>query len=101
MFRTYKINVSKQLKAKGNHLRIVFYSAETQTNLLAKKNRLTYPCENNRNFARKAQYHFGWDWAPRMITCGIWRQVSLIYTPSEKIADAQYSNVQLIQEKDP
>jgi beta-mannosidase len=100
MFRTYKINVSKQLKAKGNHLRIVFYSAETQTNLLAKKNRLTYPCENNRNFARKAQYHFGWDWAPRLITCGIWRNIKLLVGDNKTETLSRYSNVQLIQEKD-
>ena len=100
MFRTYKINVSKLLKAKGNHLRIVFYSAETQTNLSAKKNRLTYPCENNRNFARKAQYHFGWDWAPRLITCGIWRNIKLLVGDDKTETLSRYSNVQLIQEKD-
>lgn len=100
MFRTYKINVSKQLTAKGNHLRIVFYSAETQTNLSAKKNRLTYPCENNRNFARKAQYHFGWDWAPRLITCGIWRNIKLLVGDNKTETLSRYSNVQLIQEKD-
>jgi len=27
---------------------------------------------------RKAQYMFGWDWGPRLVSCGIWKRVSLI-----------------------
>jgi beta-mannosidase len=30
-----------------------------------------------RIFLRKAQYCFGWDWAPRLPSCGIWRSVRL------------------------
>jgi len=26
-------------------------------------------------FARKAPYHYGWDWGPRFVTMGIWRPV--------------------------
>ncbi len=100
MFRTYKVPVSKLLKQKGNDLRIVFYSAERQANLAAKRNGIIYPCENNRNFARKAQYHFGWDWAPRMITCGIWRSVKLIVGGEKIDTTPHYSEVKLIQEND-
>lgn len=31
-----------------------------------------------RVFSRKAQFTFGWDWAPHLLTCGIWRPVELI-----------------------
>ncbi|MCX6168240.1 MAG: hypothetical protein NTX65_02795 [Ignavibacteriales bacterium] len=24
-------------------------------------------------YSRKAQFHYGWDWGTRLITCGIWR----------------------------
>ncbi len=30
-----------------------------------------------RVYMRKAQFTFGWDWAPRLATCGIWRPVEL------------------------
>jgi beta-mannosidase len=100
MFRTYRIEVGQLLKQQNNQLRIVFESAENKAAQLAKNSPRKFPCENQRNFVRKAQYHFGWDWAPRMITCGIWRQVSLTYNLHAQVSDAQYSNVKLIQEKD-
>lgn len=30
-----------------------------------------------RMWMRKAQFSFGWDWAPRLLTCGIWRPIFL------------------------
>jgi hypothetical protein len=30
-----------------------------------------------RPFLRKPQFAFKWDWAPRLVTCGIWRGVEL------------------------
>ncbi|MBX6396436.1 MAG: beta galactosidase jelly roll domain-containing protein, partial [Alicyclobacillaceae bacterium] len=30
-----------------------------------------------RVWIRKAQMHFGWDWGPRIVPCGIWRPVRL------------------------
>jgi beta-mannosidase len=29
------------------------------------------------NFVRKPGYHYGWDWGPRYMTAGIWRDVKL------------------------
>jgi len=33
---------------------------------------------DERAFVRKAQYMFGWDFAPRLVSAGIWRPVTLI-----------------------
>jgi beta-mannosidase len=33
---------------------------------------------DERAFVRKAQYMYGWDWGPRLVSAGIWRSVSLI-----------------------
>lgn len=30
-----------------------------------------------RRFLRKSQFSFKWDWAPRLVTCGIWRSARL------------------------
>jgi len=35
------------------------------------------PRETSRIFLRRAQFSVGWDWAPRLMTAGIWRPVKL------------------------
>jgi beta-mannosidase len=43
--------------------------------------------------ARKAPYHYGWDWGPRFVTSGIWRPVEL-----EAWNDARLDDVQVFQD---
>jgi len=44
-------------------------------------------------FTRKAPYHFGWDWGPRLVTSGIWRPAYL-----KPIKVAQIKDLAVIQE---
>ena len=38
----------------------------------------------NYSFTRKASYQYGWDWGPRILTVGIWKNVTvLIYNDTE------------------
>lgn len=41
-------------------------------------------------FARKAGYHYGWDWGPRLVTSGIWRPIELQTWDEIKIDNVQY-----------
>jgi len=100
MFRTYQVDIKNLLQERNNELKIIFKSALAMTDSLAKHSNLIRPCENNRHYARKAQYHFGWDWAPKLTTCGIWRSVQLIYDPENKLNEPQYSPIRLVQEND-
>lgn len=100
MFRIYTIDVKQLLKQKKNELHVIFYSARRTGDSLADLSTLIRPCENNRHYTRKAQFHFGWDWAPCLTTCGIWRTVKLCYGKTQAVKAAQYSPVKLIQEKD-
>ncbi|MBV9278757.1 MAG: glycoside hydrolase family 2 protein, partial [Chloroflexi bacterium] len=43
-----------------------------------------------RSFVRKAQYMFGWDWGPILISCGIWRPVELVGVPTARLLDWRY-----------
>ena len=45
-------------------------------------------------FARKAGYHYGWDWGPRLVTSGIWRPVYI-----EAWDDARLSDVFIRQQE--
>ncbi len=72
--------VKENLREKNNALKIVFHStqkeAKNRADCFRKKVKMELP-EMERVFVRKAQYQFGWDFAPRFLGCGIWRSVRL------------------------
>ncbi len=108
MFREWIVDVKKVLKNGENELHIVFkspinegikkydaqgYEIPVSDNDLAAIGKV----EGNKKvsvYTRKAGYHFGWDWGPRLVTSGIWRPVSLLAWDKAKI-----DNLQIIQNK--
>jgi len=76
MFRKWEIPAKEFLKEGDNELKIKFRSAVKEGKKLAGKVPFTMP-ESPRSFVRKAQYQFGWDWGPRLVTAGIWKDVEL------------------------
>lgn len=84
MFRTWEIPVKQYLRSGDNLLQIKFKSAVTAGKELAKKVSFMMP-ESPRSFVRKAQYQFGWDWGPRLVTAGIWKDIKLIYWNNAKL----------------
>ncbi|MGG1923385.1 glycoside hydrolase family 2 protein [Chryseobacterium sp. NRRL B-14798] len=84
MFRKWNIPVKQYLKPGHNTLQIKFTSAVNTGKELAKKVPFTMP-ESPRSFVRKAQYQFGWDWGPRLVTAGIWKDVQLEFWNNAKI----------------
>ncbi len=75
MFRQWIFPVKKRLQPGNNQLQVVIHSAKKYTDSLAQTYLpLHYP-DNNRVFARKAQYQFGWDWGPVLVGGGIWKNV--------------------------
>jgi len=73
MFRTWKADVAGILHEGENHLSVTF-SPPGEINE-EKAAGLSYKLPDNRAFTRKSPYHFGWDWGPEFITCGIWKPV--------------------------
>jgi beta-mannosidase len=102
MFRTWVADIKPFAKRQHNQLMIVFKSTDKMADSLANISPTRLPCENNRNFVRKAQYHFGWDFAPKLTTCGIWRKVSISSWDKEKqLSYVRISwGINLIQQKD-
>lgn len=72
MFREWHFSVKDLLKEGKNVLHVCIRSS---LNAAREKNdgkdrRALFNAE--RAFLRKAQFHFGWDWAPPLIGCGLW-----------------------------
>lgn len=77
MFLAWKVDVKGQLKTGENNIRVKFRSVVKED--LPKLAKLGYalPASNDQSelggldeqrisiFARKAPYHYGWDWGPR------------------------------------
>jgi beta-mannosidase len=72
MFRTWRIPVHHLLRQGRNQLRLEFQASVRHDDSLAVLSPLRLAGENNRMYSRKAQYQYGWDWGPRLVTCGIW-----------------------------
>lgn len=88
MFRKWEIPVKQDLKVGTNLLRITFKSSVNAGKESAQKVPFTMP-ESPRSFVRKAQYQFGWDWGPRLVTAGIWKDVQLNFWNLAKIENVR------------
>ncbi len=77
MFRGWTIPVKPFLKRTNNILRVKFFSAQNKVDSIAKSRLPLVLPDNNRVYARKAQFQFGWDWGPKFVGCGIWKKVKL------------------------
>jgi beta-mannosidase len=97
MFRQWKADVKPQLKAGNNTLRVYFHAPMVKGDELFKSLPFRVPASDNDQagpgenkvsvFTRKAGYHYGWDWGPRLVTSGIWRPVYLAPMTAARIQD--------------
>uniref|UniRef100_UPI00404AC76C beta-mannosidase n=1 Tax=Fulvivirga sp. TaxID=1931237 RepID=UPI00404AC76C len=101
MFRNYAVEVKRLLKAGENKLRVLLESPikkgiekydATPFQIPVSDNDLSKigKVEGEKKvsvFTRKAGYHFGWDWGPRLVTSGIWRPITLRSWSNHKIED--------------
>jgi beta-mannosidase len=72
MFRTWTAEVKKYLKPGKNILHFYFDSPIKKVEPEWKALGYELPGSNAiRTMTRKAQFHYGWDWGPRMVGCGI------------------------------
>lgn len=104
MFRSWSVEVKSLLKREGNELEVYFHSPIARTLPLWEATPWRDIIESGNDqsangglfgarvgvFARKAGYHFGWDWGPRLVTSGIWRPVRLESWNGVRISDVFY-----------
>lgn len=100
MFRRWKADIKPHLKTGENTVRVYFHSPVKIDVPKWDALPFQYEASNDQSengglmnkrisvFARKAGYHYGWDWGPRLVTSGIWRPVYL-----EAWNDARIENI--------
>lgn len=105
MFVGAKVPVKQLLREGENRLHIYFHSPILQTLPQWRSNGFDYPAGNDHYplklsvFSRKAPYSYGWDWGIRMVTCGVWRPVTMTFYDKVSIEDFQVRQLSLTDEK--
>lgn len=94
MFVGHQVDVKKILNLGQNTLVVRLESAVKKGKEKAKELSYQLP-EGERVFVRKAQYQFGWDWGPRFVTCGIWKDIKLRFWNNARIENVKYSTISL------
>jgi beta-mannosidase len=100
MFRSWRADVKARLRPGDNEIVVVFASPIAKVKPAYDKLGYKLPAANDQGkemvsmWARKAPYHYGWDWGPRFVTSGIWRPVAL-----EAWNEARLDDVQVFQNK--
>jgi len=100
MFRGWRVDVTGKVKGGDNQILVRFASPIAKVKPAYDKLGYKLPAANDQGkemvsmWARKAPYHYGWDWGPRFVTSGIWRPVAL-----EAWDEARLDDVQVFQNK--
>ncbi|KAI6113706.1 glycoside hydrolase family 2 protein [Pisolithus croceorrhizus] len=87
-FVIYRVSVKQDLQPGPNELVITFTSAFKKGRQLEKEHGKfhLWNGDSSRLHVRKAQYNYGWDWGPVLMTVGPWKPIFL-HTHDLRIAD--------------
>lgn len=87
MFRQWRVDAKSLLKRGDNVLEVKLYSPIKKIQPWLAKQPYALPgaydsafgdepeARHSSTYVRKAPYNFGWDWGPRMVNAGIWKDV--------------------------
>lgn len=110
MFISNRLLVDESILSDTNELRIYFRSPTIEGLKKLEAYGFPLPADNDQSengglgpnkvsiFTRKAPYHFGWDWGPRLVSSGIWRDIYFEVT-SEPLINELYIRQRNISEK--
>lgn len=99
MFTPVHIELKKDQLKPINELVVFFHSPVMKGIQMLEQYGLALPADNDQSekgglgpnkvsiFTRKAPYHYGWDWGPRIVTSGIWKPAYIKPRSSPKIHD--------------
>ncbi|MDB5978297.1 MAG: beta-mannosidase [Nevskia sp.] len=97
MFTAFHFDVGALLHADGPNLLLIRFTPPAR--IVADKSMATWDLiadpikQSKRNFHRKAQFGWGWDWGPGLPTVGIWRPVHLKRQRIAAIGDVSFTTL--------
>ena len=103
MFRAVRIDVTARVRAGRNIVAVCFRPASSA---VIDREMPTWPIiadsikTTKRNFIRKAQFGWGWDWGPTLPTVGIWEPVFLRTETSAAIRTVKFTTLELSRSHD-
>ncbi|MFH0760799.1 MAG: glycoside hydrolase family 2 protein, partial [Bacteroidota bacterium] len=107
MFLAWRADIKSILQLKNNELLVAFRSPIFEGLKKQSEYGLRLPASNDQSetgqigsnqvsiFTRKAGYHYGWDWGPRLVPSGIWRPVYIEAWNDIRISDVFISTLTL------
>lgn len=104
MFVPRTVDIKGHLLDGENALHLLFETVLDTGHVLEARHgrRAAWNGDKSRVYIRKAQYHYGWDWGPVILTAGPWQPVTLrgfqariedVHVPSEVTPDLQAAYV--------
>lgn len=107
MFILNRLLVDKSILSDTNELRIYFKSPTIEGLKKLEAFGFPLPADNDQSengglgpnkvsvFTRKAPYHFGWDWGPRLVSSGIWRDIYFEVTSEPSINEVYIRQINI------
>ncbi|MFP4015829.1 MAG: beta-mannosidase [Halanaerobiales bacterium] len=90
MYRNWEFDIKSILKEGKNSIQVHFDAPMPY--LRAKEEERYLPAWsvgdhrlNSGSWIRKQPSNFGWDWGPMMVTCGIWRDIEILFYNTARI----------------
>ncbi len=87
MFRKWIFPLPTDILLDSNELMVSFHPSLLMEK--SKSKNIPYPIPDIRALSRKAPYQSGWDWGPKLISCGIWKNAYIRLWNDFKIDDFQ------------
>ncbi len=97
--RSWEVDVKQHLQRKENVLEIVFESPLVVGEKRLKEQPNPLPGDGIRAVTRKPQFHFGWDWGPKLVTCGITKHIEIIAYDHARFTDIHMEQKSVTEKK--
>jgi beta-mannosidase len=97
-FRNYEIQVKDFLIEGENLLEIELLPIEQEAKKIKKQFNMNFP-GGDRVLTRKAQYQFGWDWAPSLLDRGVYHAPTISFLHKAQIRKVTIQTLELDKEK--